>query len=86
MITGVGSVNGHLFDDPATCCAVMSYDYTVFAGTQGKQNHRKTDRLIGVAEDGRMPMVLFAEGGGGRPVIPMALPERPRRRLPVSHN
>jgi acetyl-CoA carboxylase carboxyltransferase component len=45
----------------------MAYDYTVFAGTQGAQNHRKTDRLIDIAEQGRMPMVLFAEGGGGRP-------------------
>ena len=46
---------------------VMSYDYTVFAGTQGGQNHRKTDRMIRVSEEGQMPMVLFAEGGGGRP-------------------
>ena len=67
MVTGVGSVNGDLFDDPASRCAIMSYDYTVFAGTQGVQNHRKTDRMIGVAESGRMPMILFAEGGGGRP-------------------
>lgn len=67
MITGVGAVNGSLFGDPHSRCVIMSYDYTVFAGTQGKQNHRKTDRLIDVAEDGRMPMVLFAEGGGGRP-------------------
>ena len=67
MITGVGSINGRLFGDPENRCVVMSYDYTVFAGTQGGQNHRKTDRMIGVAESGRMPMVLFAEGGGGRP-------------------
>jgi acetyl/propionyl-CoA carboxylase alpha subunit/acetyl-CoA carboxylase carboxyltransferase component len=67
MVTGVGSVNGHLFGDPAARCAIMAYDYTVFAGTQGAQNHRKTDRLIDVAEHGRMPMILFAEGGGGRP-------------------
>ncbi len=67
MITGVGRVNGDLFDEPASRCAVMSYDYTVFAGTQGGQNHRKTDRMIDIAEQGRMPMVLFAEGGGGRP-------------------
>jgi acetyl/propionyl-CoA carboxylase alpha subunit/acetyl-CoA carboxylase carboxyltransferase component len=67
MITGIGSVNGDLFNAPDNRCVVMSYDYTVFAGTQGGQNHRKTDRLIGVAENGRMPMVLFAEGGGGRP-------------------
>lgn len=67
MITGVGTINGHLFQEPDNRCVVMSYDYTVFAGTQGGQNHRKTDRMIKVAEDGRMPMVLFAEGGGGRP-------------------
>ncbi len=67
MITGVGSINGGLFGDPDCRCVVMSYDYTVFAGTQGGQNHRKTDRMIGVAERGQMPMVLFAEGGGGRP-------------------
>ncbi|MBD3649182.1 MAG: ATP-grasp domain-containing protein, partial [Pseudomonadales bacterium] len=67
MITGVGSINGDLFDEPDNRCVVMSYDYTVFAGTQGGQNHRKTDRMIGVAEKGRMPLVLFAEGGGGRP-------------------
>ena len=39
----------------------------LFAGTQGGQNHRKTDRMITVSQDGLMPMVLFAEGGGGRP-------------------
>ena len=46
---------------------VMSYDYTVLAGTQGQQNHRKKDRLFDVAERLRLPVVLFAEGGGGRP-------------------
>ncbi len=67
LITGVGSVNGDLFSDPDNRCAVMAYDYTVFAGTQGNQNHRKTDRIIDIAEQGRMPFILFAEGGGGRP-------------------
>lgn len=67
MVTGVGSINGDLFDEPDNRCVVMSYDYTVFAGTQGGQNHRKTDRMIRVSEEGQMPMVLFAEGGGGRP-------------------
>ena len=67
MITGVGAVNGSEFGDPDSRCVVMSYDYTVLAGTQGGQNHRKTDRMIDVAESGRMPMILFAEGGGGRP-------------------
>jgi acetyl/propionyl-CoA carboxylase alpha subunit/acetyl-CoA carboxylase carboxyltransferase component len=67
MVTGVGAINGDLFDDPASRCVVMSYDYMVLAGTQGGQNHRKTDRMIDVAHSGNMPMVLFAEGGGGRP-------------------
>ncbi|MET7934139.1 carboxyl transferase domain-containing protein [Streptomyces sp. NPDC005322] len=60
MVTGVATVGG----DP---CVVMSYDYTVLAGTQGAQNHRKTDRMLQLAERRRLPVVLFAEGGGGRP-------------------
>ena len=67
LIAGVGRVNGHLFDPPTTGIAVMAYDYTVFAGTQGVHNHWKTDKILDIAEDGRMPLVLFAEGGGGRP-------------------
>ena len=47
--------------------AVMSYDYTVLAGTQGLQNHRKSDRLFELARRERLPVVIFAEGGGGRP-------------------
>jgi acetyl-CoA carboxylase carboxyltransferase component len=47
--------------------AVMAYDYTVLAGTQGYVNHRKTDRLLEVVRRNRLPVVLFAEGGGGRP-------------------
>ena len=31
----------------------MSYDYTVLAGTQGHQNHRKKDRLFELAEQSR---------------------------------
>ncbi|MFT7600689.1 MAG: acetyl/propionyl-CoA carboxylase alpha subunit/acetyl-CoA carboxylase carboxyltransferase component [Acidimicrobiales bacterium] len=67
LLTGVASVNGELFDDPTNRCAVMIYDYTVFAGTQGVRNHAKTDRIIDVATEGRMPFILYAEGGGGRP-------------------
>ncbi|MEL7158087.1 MAG: carboxyl transferase domain-containing protein, partial [Actinomycetota bacterium] len=67
LITGVASVNGDTFPDPINRCAVMIYDYTVFAGTQGIRNHAKTDRIIDVAVEGRMPFILYAEGGGGRP-------------------
>ena len=69
LVGGIGSVNGGLFDDPRarTQCVVVSYDYTVLAGTQGIQNHRKKDRLFELAEHSRLPVVLFGEGGGGRP-------------------
>ena len=46
---------------------VISYDYTVLAGTQGHMNHKKIDRMLGLAEQWRMPLVFYAEGGGGRP-------------------
>jgi acetyl/propionyl-CoA carboxylase alpha subunit/acetyl-CoA carboxylase carboxyltransferase component len=60
LILGTATVDGR----PV---AVMSYDYSVLAGTQGHMNHRKTDRLLELAERERLPLVMFAEGGGGRP-------------------
>lgn len=67
MLAGIGTVNGHLFDEKTSQCIVMSYDYTVLAGTQGLQNHRKKDRMFKLAEDWQLPVVFFTEGGGGRP-------------------
>jgi acetyl-CoA carboxylase carboxyltransferase component/biotin carboxyl carrier protein len=67
MVMGLGRVNGGHFSDEAARCAVMAYDYTVLAGTQGAYNHRKMDRLIETAERWRLPTVFFCEGGGGRP-------------------
>ncbi|MHB8531624.1 MAG: carboxyl transferase domain-containing protein [Solirubrobacteraceae bacterium] len=60
LVGGVGSIEGKP-------CVAMSYDYTVLAGTQGMRNHQKKDRLFDLAERRRLPVVLFAEGGGGRP-------------------
>src|SRR5437588_4174205 len=60
LVGGVGGIDGRR-------CAAMSYDYTVLAGTQGMRNHAKKDRLFELAERRRLPVVLFAEGGGGRP-------------------
>jgi acetyl-CoA carboxylase carboxyltransferase component len=60
MVTGIGSIHGQRV-------VVMAYDFTVLAGTQGMRNHQKTDRLLGVALQNKLPVVLFAEGGGGRP-------------------
>jgi acetyl-CoA carboxylase carboxyltransferase component len=67
LVAGTGRVNGALFDDEHSRCAVLAYDATVLAGTQGFVNHRKKDRLLDVIERLRLPVVLFAEGGGGRP-------------------
>lgn len=67
LITGVGSVNGDLFGKDRARSAVMAYDATVMAGTQGKRNHIKTDRIVEVALCDELPLVLFGEGGGGRP-------------------
>ncbi|MGY4709550.1 acyl-CoA carboxylase subunit beta [Mycolicibacterium sp. CBM1] len=60
LIAGTAGINGHP-------CAVLSYDYTVLAGTQGVFGHRKKDRLFELIERMRLPTVFFAEGGGGRP-------------------
>lgn len=67
LITGLGSVNAALFGEEHSRCAAIAYDYTVFAGTQGVMNHKKSDRMLQLAEQWRIPLVLFAEGGGGRP-------------------
>lgn len=67
LVGGLATVNGTLFDEDASRVAVASYDYTVLAGTQGSLNHKKKDRLFAVAEQLRLPFILFAEGGGGRP-------------------
>ena len=66
MITGIGAINGELFPAHVARSVVMAYDYTVLAGTQGAVNHPKTDRMLNVAERWKLPVVLFAEGGGGR--------------------
>jgi acetyl-CoA carboxylase carboxyltransferase component len=67
LVAGIGRVNSELFDDEHSRCAVLSYDYMVLAGTQGQMNHRKKDRLFELIERLQLPVVLFAEGGGGRP-------------------
>lgn len=67
MVTGLGSINAKQFGPEKSRCAVLAYDYTVLAGTQGMRNHHKTDRLLAVAHQLQLPVVLFAEGGGGRP-------------------
>lgn len=67
LVCGIGSVNGAIHGPERSRTAVLAYDATVLAGTQGARNHAKTDRLLALAHAQRLPVVLFAEGGGGRP-------------------
>ena len=67
MVTGIGTVNASAYGPEKSRCVVMAYDYTVLAGTQGAGNHQKTDRMLSLAIKLKLPVVLFAEGGGGRP-------------------
>ncbi|HEX4340030.1 MAG TPA: carboxyl transferase domain-containing protein [Polyangiaceae bacterium] len=67
VVCGIGTVNGARFGERQGRTKVLAYDYTVFAGTQGGVGHRKLDRMFALAHEQRIPIVLFAEGAGGRP-------------------
>ncbi len=67
VIAGTASVNGELFKDEMSRVMVVSYDYTVLAGTQGHRGHYKQDRIYEMAGRFKLPVILFSEGGGGRP-------------------
>jgi acetyl-CoA carboxylase carboxyltransferase component len=67
MVGGIGTVNGDRFEGRTARAVAVSYDYTVMAGTQGHRNHHKKDRLFELAEQLRIPVVFYTEGGGGRP-------------------
>ncbi|MDA8545096.1 biotin/lipoyl-binding protein [Alphaproteobacteria bacterium] len=67
LVAGFGAVNGDMFDDDAARTAVLAYDYTVLAGTQGLFNHKKTDRVLEMAHEWQVPTIFYTEGGGGRP-------------------
>ncbi|BCZ25383.1 carboxyl transferase domain-containing protein [Mycobacterium senriense] len=67
LVAGLATIGADRFGRAAAQAVVASYDYTVLAGTQGMRNHAKTDRVFDLAARKRLPVVLFAEGGGGRP-------------------
>jgi acetyl/propionyl-CoA carboxylase alpha subunit len=67
LVTGHATINADLFGAERAHCVVLAYDFTVLAGTQGHLNHRKKDRMFHLARELCVPLVLFAEGGGGRP-------------------
>jgi len=67
VITGLATINAKQFGETASRAAVIIYDYTVLAGTQGYYHHRKIDRILEVAQREVLPIVIYTEGGGGRP-------------------
>ncbi len=66
LICGIGTVNADLFDNDVASTAIISYDETVWAGTQGIRGHEKTDRMVETAHRLLTPLVFIAEGAGGR--------------------
>ena len=67
VVAGIGTVNAAQHGEERASTIVVAYDYMVLAGTQGTMNHKKQDRIFRLAHEMRRPLVLFAEGGGGRP-------------------
>ena len=67
VVMGIGQINGDQFSEVESRAVVIAYDYTVLAGTQGIKNHYKQDRMFHLAERFRLPVVIYTEGGGGRP-------------------
>jgi len=66
FVMGLAHINGEDFPEDISRVVVGAYDYTVMAGTQGKKNHKKQDRMYELAEKWRLPTLIFTEGGGGR--------------------
>ncbi|AGH43836.1 propionyl-CoA carboxylase [Paraglaciecola psychrophila 170] len=67
VITGVGQINQGLVAEQNTQTAIVINDYSVLAGTQGYFHHLKLDRILAIAAAKKFPVVMFTEGGGGRP-------------------
>ena len=75
LMMGIGHVNGDRFGYEASRVIAVHYDYMVVAGTQGGRGHYKQDRMYVLAKRFKLPMILFSEGGGGRPGISGGEPE-----------
>ncbi|MBT8078759.1 MAG: biotin carboxylase [Gammaproteobacteria bacterium] len=67
ILTGTASINAEIFGAEAAQAAVVINDYSVLAGTQGYFHHKKLDRILEVARENHLPVVMYTEGGGGRP-------------------
>ena len=67
IITGTATINSALFGKQRSQAAVIINDYSVLAATQGFFHHAKLDRMIETADKLSLPVVMYTEGGGGRP-------------------
>ena len=67
VITGLATINTELFGGRRSQAAVIINDYMSLAGTQGFFHHQKIDRMLEVATQKALPVVMYTEGGGGRP-------------------
>ncbi|MDC0602764.1 biotin carboxylase [Aliiglaciecola sp.] len=70
VITGIAKINQETIEplsDKTHATALIINDYTVLAGTQGYFHHLKLDRIIDIADQKQLPVIMFTEGGGGRP-------------------
>ena len=67
IITGFCSVNSELVGEKHAQAVAIVYDYSVLAGTQGAFHHLKLDRICDQAKKFELPIIIFTEGGGGRP-------------------
>lgn len=67
VITGTCTINTELVGSERARAGIIVNDYSVLAGTQGFFHHRKLDRICELAEQHTLPLVMYTEGGGGRP-------------------
>jgi acetyl-CoA carboxylase carboxyltransferase component len=67
IITGTCTINAPLVGAARARAAVVINDYAVLAGSQGYFHHRKLDRICELAMEQSLPIVMYTEGGGGRP-------------------
>ena len=67
VITGLGTINAGQFGNHPCRTAIIVNDYSVLAGTQGFFHHKKLDRILDLAGRDGLPVVMYTEGGGGRP-------------------
>ncbi len=67
VITGFCKINSNIIENKSTDAVAIVYDYSVLAGTQGYFHHMKLDRICEKAKKYKLPIVIFTEGGGGRP-------------------